>query len=81
MLNINGTCHGIELKLLEDTVGFGVVVINSKKTLPVNLSNMGDIGAKFEWDTTFCKKFFTISPSKGRIKILINFFKYKILNR
>lgn len=26
---------------------------------------MGDIGAKFEWDTAFCKRFFTIHPSKG----------------
>jgi len=35
LLNINGTCHGIELKLMEDTVGFSYVVINSKKVMNV----------------------------------------------
>jgi len=29
-LTVMGTCHGIELKLMEETVGFGAVVINSK---------------------------------------------------
>lgn len=62
LLNINGTCHGIELKLMEDTIGFGMVVINSKKTQTVQLCNLGDIGAKFDWDTTYCKKYFTITP-------------------
>lgn len=50
---------------MEDTVGFGTVVVNSKITKTVQLSNFGDIGAKFDWDTTFCGKYFTISPSKG----------------
>lgn len=27
--------------------------------------NLGDVGAKFEWDTSYCKNFFTISPEKG----------------
>jgi hydrocephalus-inducing protein len=30
LLNIEGGCHGIELKLMEDTLGFGPVVLNSK---------------------------------------------------
>lgn len=53
------------MRLMEDTVGFGTVVVNSKITKTVQLSNFGDIGAKFEWDTAFCGKYFTISPSKG----------------
>jgi hydrocephalus-inducing protein len=65
LLNIHGTCHGIELKLMEDTIGFGVVTVNSKKIKTVQLSNLGDIGAKFEWNTIFCKRYFTISPDKG----------------
>ncbi len=47
---------------MEDTIGFGTVVINSKITKTIQLSNFGDIGSKFEWDTTFCSKYFTISP-------------------
>ena len=30
LLTIQGACHGIELKLMEDTITFGPVVINSK---------------------------------------------------
>ena len=65
LLNIHGTCHGMELKIMEDTIGFGVVTVNSKKTKTLQLSNLGDIGAKFEWDLTFCQKFFTITPQRG----------------
>lgn len=65
LMNVAACAHGIEMKLMEDTVGFGTVVINSKITKPVQLSNFGDIGSKFEWDTTFCGKYFTISPEKG----------------
>lgn len=65
LLNIFTTAHGIEMKLMEDTVGFGAVVINSKISKTIQLSNFGDIGSKFEWDTKFCSKYFTISPEKG----------------
>ena len=34
----------MELKLLQDTIGFGVVTINSKTTKQLQLSNLGDIG-------------------------------------
>lgn len=50
---------------MEDTIGFGVVVIHSKKTKSLQLSNLGDIGAKFEWDFQYCKKYFSISPERG----------------
>lgn len=39
---------------MEETIGFGTVVINSKLTKTVQFANLGDIGAKFAWDTTFC---------------------------
>ena len=67
VLNVAGACHGIELKLVEDTVGFGAVVLNSKLTKSVQLANLGDIGAKFVWDTSLCKNYFTISPETGTI--------------
>jgi hydrocephalus-inducing protein len=65
LLTVQGACHGIELKLMEDAVSFGAVVINSKVTKRVQLANLGDIGTKFEWDTQFCKHVFTISPERG----------------
>ena len=41
------------------------MVINSKLSKAVQLSNLGDVGAKFSWDTIFCDKYFGISPKKG----------------
>ena len=65
LLNINGSCYGIELKLMGDDLSFGPVVINSKLTRSLQLANLGDIGTKFSWDVTFCQKFFTIIPESG----------------
>ena len=47
LLNVFATAHGIEMKLMEDTVGFGTVVVNSKITKTIQLSNFGDVGSKF----------------------------------
>ena len=30
LLTVKGASHGVELKLIENTIGFGAVVINSK---------------------------------------------------
>ena len=65
LLTISGCSHGVELKLIESTIGFGAVVINSKLTRSISLSNLGDIGCHFSWDQRFCSKFFTISPDQG----------------
>lgn len=65
LLNINGACHGVELKLMEENLHFESVVVNSKFTRQLHLANLGDIGAKFVWDLTFCRKFFTIMPEAG----------------
>ncbi len=65
LLTVKGQVHGVELKLLEQTVGFGAVVVNSKLTRTIQLSNLGDIGCHFSWDTRFCRRFFTIAPESG----------------
>lgn len=65
LLNLSGACHGIELKLMEDTVGFGAVVIGSKVSKQLQLTNLGDIGAKFRWETELCANYFTITPVSG----------------
>ena len=62
LLTVSGACHGIELKLMEDTLGFGSVVVGSKLTKSVQLCNLGDIGAKYSWDTALCKNYFTVAP-------------------
>ena len=53
--------------ILRRVVGFGTVVINSKISKTIQLSNFGDVPSKFEWDTKFCGKYFTISPEKGHL--------------
>lgn len=55
------------MKLMEDTCGFGGVVVNSKLTKTVQLANLGDVGAKFQWDTSLCKNYFTITPQSGTL--------------
>jgi hydrocephalus-inducing protein len=65
MLTLQGASQGMDLKLMEDSINFGSVVVGSKLTKKTQLNNLGDMGAKFEWDTTFCKSFFTITPKKG----------------
>jgi len=52
---------------MEDTVSFGAVVVNSKKIKSLQLSNLGDIACKYQWDTAFCSKYFTIVPNKGHL--------------
>jgi len=74
LLNIIGCCHGIELKMLEDTIGFGSVVLGSKVTKKCQVVNLGDVPAKFSWDTTFCKRYFTIKPQNGVIPAHEDFY-------
>ena len=44
LLSIEAGCHGIELKLMEETLGFGPVVIKSKLVKYLQLANLGDLG-------------------------------------
>lgn len=67
LLNINGSCHGIELKLNHETIGFGSVVVHSKLTREIRAENLGDVNAKFKWDTTYCGRYYTITPVSGTI--------------
>lgn len=67
LLTLQGACQGMDLKLMEEVVNFGSVVTGSKLTKKLQLNNMGDMGAKFDWDTTFCRPYFTITPKKGFI--------------
>jgi hydrocephalus-inducing protein len=36
--------------------------------------NLGDVPAKFSWDTTFCKRYFTIKPATGVIPAHEDYF-------
>lgn len=67
LFTVKGVTHGIELKLMEEVVGFGTVVKGSRLTKQLQLANFGDVRAKFKWDMKLCSKNFTISPESGYI--------------
>lgn len=75
LFTVQGVSHGIELKLMEEVVGFGSVIKGSRLTKQLQLANFGDVRAKFKWDTKAYAKSsksdaggnFTISPESGYI--------------
>ena len=67
LFSVNGVSHGIELKLMEEVLGFGPVVSGSFLTKKVQLANFGDVGAKFSWDKQAYSKYFEIFPEKAYI--------------
>ena len=67
LFTVLGVSHGIELKLMEEVIGFGSVIKGSRLTKQLQLANFGDIRAKFKWDTKAYAKNFTISPDNGYI--------------
>ena len=67
LFTVQGVSHGIELKLMEEVVGFGSVVKGSRLTKQLQMANFGDVRAKFKWDTKAYSKNFTIHPDDGYI--------------
>jgi hydrocephalus-inducing protein len=67
LFTVQGVSHGIELKLMEEVVGFGSVVKGSRLTKQLQLANFGDIRAKFKWDMKKFSRNFTIFPESGYI--------------
>jgi hypothetical protein len=64
---ISGACQGTEVRLETDSLPFGAVVQKSYTSRKVQLQNVGDIGAKFNWEIAKLPKDFTISPLEGYI--------------
>lgn len=67
LTTVTGVSHGIEVKFIEDTLGFGSVVKGSRLTKQLQMANFGDIDAKFSWDMQTISKNFTIIPDRGHI--------------
>ena len=60
-----GSSQGFEIKILEDTMSFGDVVVGSSLMKSLIVNNIGDINAFYRWDLSSCSKDFSISPVKG----------------
>jgi len=67
IFSVTGVAHGIELKLMENTLAFGNVVKDSRLTKTMQMSNFGDVKANFNWDAKAFGKNFTITPQTGYV--------------
>jgi hydrocephalus-inducing protein len=67
LFSVTGVAHGIELKLMENTLAFGNVVKDSMLTKTMQMSNFGDVKAKYTWDAKAFGKNFTITPASGYV--------------
>jgi hydrocephalus-inducing protein len=68
LTTISGACTGLSVLLASDSIPFGTVVLGSRTTKRLLLSNNGDLGCKFAWDTARFGSNFTITPAgKGPV--------------
>ncbi|KAJ1501628.1 hypothetical protein HMI55_003297 [Coelomomyces lativittatus] len=62
---VTAAALGVEMKLETDLLVFGPVTCGSAFTKKVILTNVGDIGVSFRWDSTALLPDFTICPLEG----------------
>jgi hydrocephalus-inducing protein len=60
---LSGACTGMSVLLASDSVPFGTVVLGSRTTKRLLLSNRGDVGCKFAWNPAAFGANFSISPT------------------
>ena len=64
-VNMTGSSQGFEIKILEDTLSFGDVVVGSSLVKSLLVYNIGDINAQYRWDLSSCARSFSIFPLSG----------------
>ncbi|CAF0784494.1 unnamed protein product [Didymodactylos carnosus] len=68
MFAVKGCCQGYDIQLDTDSIPFGAVVKECSITRKLVMSNRGDIGSRYQWNTSQIKdKPFQISPTNGYI--------------
>ncbi|KAG8562376.1 hypothetical protein GDO81_015657 [Engystomops pustulosus] len=67
LLVVRGCSQGLELNLDQECLSFGAVVLHSQATRRIILTNTGELGARFQWDTKKFEPDFSISPVSGYI--------------
>ncbi|CAK0892221.1 unnamed protein product, partial [Prorocentrum cordatum] len=66
LLQVAGTGHSTEVRLSEQSLFFGSVVVGSQASRSLRLHNFGDIGAKFRFEVPErYRQVFSVSPSEG----------------
>lgn len=67
LLHVTGCCQAVQVELDMAQLAFGAVAVNSQCSRRVLMTNSGDIGARFKWNTVPLGTFFTVSPAEGYI--------------
>ncbi|XP_015436069.1 PREDICTED: hydrocephalus-inducing protein-like [Dufourea novaeangliae] len=62
---VHGSCVGAEFQLNRTHFSFGTVVEGCTRKSKVVLMNIGDLGARFKWNTSKLPADFTINPASG----------------
>ncbi|KAM0731376.1 Hydrocephalus-inducing protein [Formica fusca] len=62
---LRGSCIGAEFRLNRTCVSFGIIVQGCLSEAKVVLLNIGDIGARFKWNTSKLPRDFSIVPATG----------------
>ncbi|KAL6429109.1 hypothetical protein ACFW04_008114 [Cataglyphis niger] len=62
---LRGSCIGAEFRLSRTCISFGVIVQGCLSETKVVLLNIGDIGARFKWNTSKLPRDFSIVPTTG----------------
>ena len=65
LVTVTGSCVARSMELDLDAIPFGPIIQGSTSEKRLMISNTGDIGASFKWDTQALGKYFTISPAQG----------------
>lgn len=63
LTSLRGACTAGELTLASDSLPFGTVVLGSRSSKRLTLSNTGDMGVRFAWDVKALGPHFSILPS------------------
>jgi hydrocephalus-inducing protein len=63
LATLTGASTGMALMLASDSIPFGTVVLGSRTTKRLQLSNHGDLGCRFAWDVRPLGQQFSISPA------------------
>eukprot|EP00079_Xenopus_tropicalis_P024447 XP_012817094.1 PREDICTED: hydrocephalus-inducing protein homolog isoform X1 [Xenopus tropicalis] len=67
LLVLRGCSQGLELSLDQEYISFGAVVLQCQAIRRIVLSNTGELGARFKWDSEKFQPDFSISPASGYI--------------
>ena len=67
LAELSGACASVQLRFDTYSLPFGNVSLGSSNNKKLLMTNTGDIGSKFEWDTEQFKPDFSISPERGFI--------------